>query len=311
MVAGIDIGGTKVAVGLVDDEGTLIVSTEIPIQLDRGPANARDRIINVLRQQIVETGVRLRGIGIGCTGPADPVTGEVGDVPTLPGWQGWNPVIELAEAFSVSAALENDADAAALGEAQWGAGKGKRTLVGITVGTGIGAGIVLNGEVYRGVSYSHPEIGHQIIEPDGPECTCGARGCWERLASGPALEQHYADEDPTEARRSGKEICELARRGDIKARHAMDIFIRYLGIGLSNVVTMLAPEVVAFSGSVMKSADLLLDPIRAIVRNNCRFIPVDRCEIVISSLGANAGIIGAAEVWRSRFGSRKLMREEA
>lgn len=309
MIAGIDIGGTKVAVGLVEDQGTVVVRAEIPIQLDRGPASARDRIINVLRQQIVETGTRLTGIGIGCTGPADPITGEVGDVPTLPGWNGWNPVTELADAFSVSAALENDADAAALGEAQWGAGKGKRTLVGITVGTGIGAGIILNGEVYRGVSYSHPEIGHQIIEPDGPQCTCGARGCWERLASGPALEQHYAEQNPTDARRSGKEICELARKGDRKAQHAVDVFVRYLGIGLSNVVTMLAPEVVAFSGSVMKSSDLLLGPVRAIVRNNCRFIPVEHCEIVISSLGANAGIIGAAQVWRSRFGSG-LMREE-
>ena len=94
------------------------------------------------------------------------------------------------------AALENDADAAALGEARWGAGKGKRTLVSITVGTGIGAGIILNGEVYRGVASAHPEIGHQIIEPGGPLCTCGAIGCWESLASGPAFEQWYAEQNP-------------------------------------------------------------------------------------------------------------------
>jgi glucokinase len=301
MIAGIDIGGTKIAVGLVNDQRVVVVRTEIPIQVELGPANARSRILKVLHKQVEETGAALTGIGIACTGPVDPMTGELGDVNTLVGWRGWNPVQELIEAFGVSAALENDADAAALGEARWGAGKGKHSLVSITVGTGIGAGIILNGEVYRGNKYAHPEIGHHIVEPDGPLCTCGASGCWESLASGPALEQWYAEQNSSEQHLTGKEICALARMGNVGAQQAVERLAKYLGIGLSNVVSMLVPEVIALSGSVMQSADLLLDRIRAIVRNNCRLVPADSCEITMSSLGSDAGLIGAAQVWHNRF----------
>ena len=303
MIAGIDIGGTKIALGLIDDNGVVVGHSKIPVQIDRGPAHARDRIVKELRKQLVETGAELMGIGIACTGPVDPITGELGDVPTLPGWQGWNPLRELADAFGVTVALENDADAAALGEARWGAGKGKRSVISITVGTGIGAGIILNGDVYRGAKQAHPEIGHHIVEPGGPLCTCGASGCWESLASGPALEQWYAEQNPNHDRRTGEDICMLARAGDAAAQRAVERLAKYLGIGLSNVMSMLMPEVIALSGSVMQSADLLLDPIRTIIRSNCRLVPAESCEIAVSSLGANAGLIGAAQVWHYRFNS--------
>ena len=301
MIAGIDIGGTKIALGLVDENGIVVTRGEIPIEVQSGPASARDRILTILHKQVSETGASLTGIGIACTGPVDPLTGELGDVNTLPGWEGWNPVLELADAFRVTAAMENDADGAALGEARWGRGRGKRSMVSITVGTGIGAGIILNGEVYRGANHSHPEIGHHIVEPGGPLCTCGASGCWESLASGPALELWYAEQNPGEERRSGKEICTLARANDAAAQRAVEHLAKYLGLGLSNVVSMLMPEVIALSGSVMQSADLLLDSIRASVRDNCRLVPAKDCEIAVSSLGANAGLIGAAQVWHSRF----------
>jgi len=301
MIAGIDIGGTKIALGLVDDNGVVVTRADISIEVQSGPESARDRMLTILRKQIFENDVSLRGIGIACTGPVDPLTGELGDVNTLPGWQGWNPVLELADAFSVTAAMENDADGAALGEARWGRGRHKRSMVSITVGTGIGAGIILNGDVYRGANHSHPEIGHHIVEPGGPLCTCGASGCWESLASGPALELWYAEQNPSDERRTGKEICALARNNHAAAQRAVDHLAKYLGLGLSNVVSMLMPEVIALSGSVMQSADLLLDSIRATVRNNCRLVPVEKCEIAVSSLGANAGLIGAAQVWHSRF----------
>lgn len=301
MIVGVDIGGTKIALGLVDNNGAVVIRTEIPVQVEHGPTNARDRILKILHKQVQETGAELMGIGIACTGPVDSITGELGNVNTLPGWQGWNPVRELTDAFGVPVAMENDADAAALGEARWGAGRGKRSLVSITVGTGIGAGIMLNGDVYRGAKHTHPEIGHHIVEPGGPLCTCGASGCWESLASGPALEQWYAEQNPNEDRRTGKEICALARTGDARAQRAVEHLAKYLGIGLSNVVSMLAPEVIALSGSVMQSADLLLGRIRTIVRNNCRLIPVESYEIALSSLGPNAGLIGAAQAWHNLF----------
>ena len=303
MIAGVDIGGTKVALGLIDSNGAVVTRVDIPIEVDRGPANARDRILKVMRQLNQQATGGFKGIGIGCTGPIDPITGEMGDVNTLPGWQGWNPMRELADEFKVTVALENDADAAALGEARWGAGKGKRSMVGLTVGTGIGAGIILEGKVYRGAGNAHPEIGHHIMEPDGPLCTCGATGCWEALAAGPSIEQWYAEQNPEDGVRTCKEICALARAGDAAAQRAVDRLARYLGIGLSNVIHMLMPEVIALSGSVMQSADLLLDPIRAIVCNNCRVVPSENCVITLSSLGGNAGLIGAAQVWHTRFDS--------
>src|SRR5580698_1951660 len=114
MIAGVDIGGTKIAVGLVNDRGEVIARTDTPIHVERGPQEALGRIIGILKAQVQKTGAVIEGIGIGSTGPVDPITGEFGDVNTLPGWQGWNPVVELAKEFQVSAAMENDADAAAL-----------------------------------------------------------------------------------------------------------------------------------------------------------------------------------------------------
>jgi glucokinase len=301
MIAGIDIGGTKIALGLVDNDGAVAARTAIPIEVENGPTGAGQRMVRVLRELIATNGVDLQGIGIACTGPINPITGLMGDVNTLPGWQGWNPVEEMAAAFGVRVALENDADGAALGEARWGAGKGKRSLISITVGTGIGGGIILNGSVYRGAANSHPEIGHHIVEPDGPLCTCGAHGCWESLAAGPAFEQWYAEQNPHDEHRHGKQICELARQGHLPARQAVDRLAKYLGLGIANVVSIFTPEVIALSGSVMGSADLLLEPIRAVVRDRCRLAPVESCEIVLSALGANTGILGAAQVWHSRF----------
>jgi glucokinase len=139
------------------------------------------------------------------------------------------------------------------------------------------------------------------VEPAGPLCTCGAIGCWESLAAGPAIEQWFVEQNPDSTARTCKEICMMARAGDAAAQRAVDRLAMYLGIGISNVIHMLMPEVIALSGSVMQSADLLLDKMRAIVRNNCRVVPSGFCEITLSSLGANAGLIGAAEVWHSRF----------
>ena len=301
VIAGIDIGGTKIAVGLVDDGGRVIVRGETPTDVERGPEAASAWILEILKAQTQQTGLPIAGIGIGCTGPVDPVTGELGDVCTLPGWQGWNPVRELSTALGVSIAMENDADAAALGEARWGAGRGKNSLISITVGTGIGAGIILDGQVYRGANGSHPELGHHIVEPSGPLCTCGASGCWESLASGPAMEQWYAEQNPEDVRRRGKEICAMARNGHAAAQQAVERLAKYLGLGLSNVVSMFMPEAIALSGGVMQSSDLLLDRIRLSVLSNSRLVPAEKCEIAVSFLGADAGLIGAAQVWHSRF----------
>jgi glucokinase len=307
MVGAVDVGGTKIAVGIVDAEGEVLSSVESPTNADGPYQDAIDRTVAMLRSVIADTGTKVEGIGIGSTGPVDPSTGEIGNVNFFPHWQGQNPVKDLEKAFGVRVAMENDADAAALGEAGWGAGKNKSRLIYVTVGTGIGVGIILDGHVYRGVDRAHPEIGHHVIDPSGPPCLCGFRGCWESLAAGPAmvnwLEKNMPADYPHRGQLTAKRICELAISGDDWAQRAVKREAHYLGLGLANLVTIFVPDAIVLGGSVMKSAYLFLDDIRKIIAASCTFVPWDRMELRLASLGEQTNLIGAARVWYHRFSS--------
>jgi glucokinase len=300
-IGAVDIGGTKIAVGLVDERGNLLDREEMPTAATEGFTESLERIARALAAVRLRTGVELRGIGIGCTGPVDPISGEIGVVEFLPGWRGANPVRALAERFGVTAAMENDADAAALAEFEWGAGRGKRNLICVTVGTGIGGGIVLNGSLYRGVGGAHPEVGHHVIDDSGPQCFCGARGCWEVLARGPAMVERVLRESPTAGQGlTARGVCELARSGDPVAAREVAREGRYLGLGIANLITLYAPDTIALAGSVMESLDLFLPAIRAVVHDSCGLVPADRVEIAPAALGAAAPLVGAAAVWLHR-----------
>jgi glucokinase len=305
MIGAVDIGGTKIAVGVVDDDGRVLSRMECPTDAERGYAEALMRIEQMLRALVISADVELTGIGIGSTGPVDPFTGEIGEVNFFPAWRGNNPVADLARIFGVRVAMENDADAAALAEAAWGAGKGKQRLIYVTVGTGIGAGIVLDGQLYRGVDGAHPEIGHHVIDSSGPRCMCGFHGCWESLAAGPAMVGWVESTMPADyahrANLTAKRICELAIEGDELARQAATREAHYLGLGLANLVTIFAPDAIVLGGSVMKSAILFLDGIRATIVRCCRFVPFEKADLAMASLGEDANLIGAARVWYHRF----------
>jgi glucokinase len=161
-------------------------------------------------------------------------------------------------------------------------------------------GIVLNGKLYRGVDGAHPEIGHQVIDASGPQCYCGARGCWEVLAAGPAMTA-WMNEQGTEVGLTAKEISAMAAAGHQLARQAVAREAHYLGLGLANLVTIFCPEVIVLGGSVMASASLFLDGIHDEIRRNCTQVPYEQTEIRLSSLGPHAAIIGAARVWHHRF----------
>src|SRR5438270_1109468 len=183
--------------------------------------------------------------------------GEFGDVDFLPGWRGKSPVKDLAQIFNVSVALGNDGDAAALAEASWGAGKNRSRLIYVTVGTGIGGGIILDSKLYRGVDGAHPEVGHQVLDASGPQCSCGFRGCWESLAAGPAMvawiERNAPADYPHGQGITAKHICELAAAGDLVALEAVAHEAMYLAIGLANLINLFTPDAIVLSGSVMKS----------------------------------------------------------
>jgi glucokinase len=307
LIAAVDIGGTKMAVGMVNDRGEVLARLETPTEPELGYAAALARVEDLLHQVAKKAGESITGIGIGSTGPVDPFTGEIGEVNFFPNWSGSNPVADLARKFSISVAMENDADAAALAEAAWGAGRGSKRLIYVTVGTGIGVGLVFDGCLYRGVNQAHPEIGHHVVDPSGPPCVCGFRGCWESLAAGPAmvawLEQEAPPGYPHKGQLNGKLICEFAIRGDAWAIRAVERETYYLGLGLANLVTIFAPDSIVLSGGVMQSAALFLDGIQKMIRESCRLVPFEKTELTLASLGADTNLIGAARVWHHRFGS--------
>jgi glucokinase len=313
-IGAVDIGGTKIAVGMVDENGTLLAKMESPTGVDWDYAKGLELVAGMLRQTALEAGREISGIGIGSTGPVHPFTGQFGDIDFLPKWRGRNPVRDLARIFKVRVALENDGDASALAEASWGSGRNKPSLIYVTIGTGIGGGIISHGKLYRGVDASHPEIGHHIVDSSGPLCSCGFRGCWESLASGPAIaawfhrqldSQGPADDlygkHPDGARVDARRIYELAAQGDSLARSAVERETYYLAIGLANLINLFVPDAIVLGGSVMKGAGLFLDEIRAVLRQGCRFVPWERVELTLASLGDNANLIGAARVWHDRY----------
>ena len=306
LIGAVDIGGTKIAVGMVDGDGKVLCKTESPTEAASGYDNALARIAEMLRHTAREAGEEISGIGIGCTGFVDPGRGAIVDADFLPGWQGRSLAEDLAREFQVSAALENDGDASALAEAAWGAGKAKSRLIYVTVGTGIGGGIILDGRLYRGSDMAHPEIGHHVIDTSGPECTCGYRGCWEALATGPAMASWYVENlrgaDRSAGALNSAQICELARQGNELAKQAVQREAFYLGLGSANLINLFVPDVIVFGGSVMKSADLFLEAMREVIRRGCRFVPAEKTELVLASLAEDANLIGAARVWHHRFG---------
>ena len=304
MTGAVDIGGTKIAVGVVDDNGKVLSRMEAPTDPNRY-SDSIELIAHMLRRTSQKAGGQLTGIGIGSTGPVDPMRGEFGDVDFLPGWRGKSPVKDLSTVFGVRVALENDGDAAALAEAGWGAGRNRSRFIYVTVGTGIGGGIVLDGKLYRGVDGAHPEVGHHVIDPAGPQCTCGFRGCWESLAAGPAMAawlQHNAPADYPHRDITARRIFELARDGDAWALKSVETEAFYLGLGLANLINLFTPDAIVLSGSIMKSSDLFLERVRSLIRSGCRFVPAEKTELTLASLGDDTNLIGAARVWHYRFG---------
>lgn len=293
-----DIGGTKIAVGMVDESGQLFARFENPTDPNRGPGYGLALVCEMLWKASSQAGGKMNGIGIGCTGPVDPFTGTLGPNEFLPGWEGLNLVDELQREFSVKVALENDADAAALGEYAWGAGKGVDHLIYVTVSTGIGCGIVLDGKLYRGADGSHPEIGHHVIDPSGPLCFCGASGCWESLACGPALAREGK-------MNSAQEVCAAAERGESTALKAVEREGYYLGLGLANLVTLFIPNVITLGGGVMRSHHLFWDAIQATIRKTCGLVPYKKTTLVPVTPGMDINLLGAACVWLHRYGESK------
>jgi len=215
----------------------------------------------------------------------------------------------MEKAFSVPVTLENDADVAALGEYWQGAGISIRRLYAVTVGTGIGTALILNGEIYRGVDGSHPEGGHMVLDPNGPLCYCKMRGCWESLCAGPAIERQAREADLTGSRLlemaagerekiEARMVFDAARMGDSVALSILDRFTRYFIQGILNVCILFVPDVIVLSGGVMRSADLFMPKLGQALQAYTEMVPAYRVHIIPAKLGYYAGLYGAAyTIW--------------
>lgn len=295
---GVDIGGTKMAAAALTIGGDIIARTELEARAAEGAPRVIARLVRALHA--IEQNDELMGIGIGCTGPVDPRTGHVMNPYTLPTWDDVDIVSPLAEEFQTLVVLENDCDAAVLGEFWRGAAQGAQNAIYVTVGTGIGAGLILQGKLYRGVGMVAGEFGHTTIDHAGLECYCGSRGCLEMYASGPAIAKAYQARTGA-SHKTAREVIQAARDGDADASAVIEQAAHYLGIGLANLISLLAPDVIVLGGGVMEEFELFQRAIRDAIERNVAMVPWQQVKIAHAALGANAGVVGAAKAFLERM----------
>ncbi|MFA5026506.1 MAG: ROK family protein [Candidatus Methylomirabilota bacterium] len=306
-VLAIDIGGTKLAAGVVDAAGTMRARTEVPTRAAEGLEPVLGRIIDLGRETLARaegSGLAVQRIGVGCAGPVDRQRGMVRNPPNLPGWEQVPLRERIRAVFGLPTILENDANAAALGEYRYGAGRGAGSLVYYTVSTGIGGGIVLGGRLWHGFADAAGEVGHMTVQPDGPRCGCGNRGCLEAVASGPSMVRR-AREALQAGRTSrlgsrpdftARELAAAVREGDELAAEIWSEAVRCLGIGVAAVINILAPERIVIGGGISRAGDLLFAPLRDEVRRRVKLPPLESIPILPAALGPDVGILGAAAV---------------
>jgi len=294
MIGAIDIGGTKIAVGLVSEAGQLVDSIVLSTDKSRPYPEMLAAVAAALESLLLKQPAELHGIGIGVTGRIHP-DGSLQPNQFLPQWSSRNPACDLGLRFGVAAAIENDADAAALAEYYWGAYRGAERFIYITVSTGIGGGMVLHGHLYRGVDGVHPEMGHHVIDPHGPPCFCGAHGCWESLASGTALAA-WTRQNGGQPGWDARCVCDLAEQGHPLALQAVAREGRYLGIGLANLITTFAPDCITLGGGLMQRWELFRDAACAVIQRQCGLVPWQKTRLGVSQL-QHPGLLGAAAVF--------------
>ncbi|NLS16303.1 ROK family protein [Rhizobium sp. P40RR-XXII] len=302
-----DLGGTELRAALVDDKGCLLAFSSLSTDATGGPAAVIRQIELLAETVLAETpGLSPIGIGIGAPGPLDPDAGVVIAAPTLAGWHEVPLADILQNHFQLPVRLENDANAAALGEWQYGAGHGARSMVFVTVSTGIGGGVIADGRILHGRRGLAAEIGHMTITSEGERCFCGAVGCFEAVASGTALGRRAtARTRPSDgsmlrklsndAEVTGRHVVEAGRKGDAAALELLNAEARWLGIGFTNLLHLYSPDVLVMGGGISHGFDLLHDQMVATVRE--RAMPAYRdVPIVAAQLGRHAGLIGAASL---------------
>jgi glucokinase len=324
-IIGLDLGGTKISGAAVSVDGSQVVGLRsIPTQSELGAEGVIDRIIALVEGVMIdtmnETGVGRKGflgIGTGAPGPLDREKGIVVVAPNL-GWKDFPMRDRIEKRLGLPTTLDNDANCATVGEWWLGAARGGRNVVGITIGTGIGGGLIINGELYHGASDVAGEIGHTTIDVNGRHCKCGNYGCLEAYASGPAIATRAREAlvredmasmlpsmvDGALERITAETVYDAAKKGDGLANEIVRDTARYLGAGLATLLNVINPDTVVIAGGVLRAGEALLAPLRAEVRRRAFRPAVKACRIVPAELPGTAGVVGAVATFKmARLGS--------
>jgi len=308
---GVDLGGTQLRVAVADDRGRLRTVVRRPTEAARGRQHVINRIVAAVKDALQEDGTaprRVRALGIGLPGPVDPAAGLVISPANLPGFKNVPLNRILTRATGIPSFLHHDAHLAALGEHKRGAARGATEVIYVTVSTGIGAGLVLRGELYAGAHGIAGEIGHIVVQRDGPLCTCGNRGCVEAIASGTGIgraARELAPQTPSSVLHllenpGPEDVARAARAGDALATSILENAGAYLGIAIGTLVNLFNPQLIVLGGSVLKAGAPLLRPMRRSMNASSWKASRRGLRIVPPALGDDVGLIGAVEFARLR-----------
>jgi len=314
---GVDLGGTNLRAAIADtDTGQILHQRRCPTLAAEGQAAVIGRIVQLIEELTQECGMpacQIMGVGVGVPGTPDIDAGVIQFLPNLPGkWLNVPLQSIIEEKVKLPVALINDVRAITLGEWIFGAGRGCETLVCLAIGTGIGGGVVVNGQFHLGIGGTAGEFGHHVVEVNGLPCGCGGKGCLELYASGPAIAAMGVKEvmhghttrigelvDHDLNRIEAEVVVQAALEGDAIAKDILQRVGTYLGIAVGNILGVLSPQKVIFGGGVSRAGDLLLKPIVQTVNERVHVIPVERVEFALAELGMQGGLIGAA-LWAKR-----------
>lgn len=319
---GVDLGGTNLRAAIADtDTGEICYQRKCPTLATEGQEAVIQRIVQLIIELTQVSGIPandIKGVGIGVPGTPDVDTGVIQFLPNLPGkWLNVPLQTIVQEHVHLPVALINDVRAITLGEWMFGAGRGAKTMACLAIGTGIGGGVVVNGQFHLGIGGTAGEFGHHVVEVDGLPCGCGGKGCLELYASGPAIAAMGVKEvmhghttrigelvNYDLNRIDAEIIFQAARQGDPVAKGIIERVGMYLGIAVGNILGIISPQRVVFAGGVSRAGDLLLTPIVKTVNERVHVIPVAKVEFVLAELGIDGGLVGAALWARRRFEGR-------
>ncbi|MFR9673226.1 ROK family transcriptional regulator [Streptomyces sp. TR06-5] len=307
-VVGVDFGHTHLRVAVGNLAHRVIAEEAEPIDVDASAQEGFDRAEALVQRLVGAAGIprdKIVGVGLGVPGPIEQETGALGSTAILPGWAGTRPREELAERLGVPVYVDNDANLGALGEKVWGSGRGASDLAYIKIGSGVGAGLVINDRIYRGPGGTAGEIGHITLDESGPVCRCGNRGCLETFTAAryvlPLLHSTHGPDITVPA------VVQLARDGDPGCRRVVADIGRHIGSGVASLCNLLNPSRIVLGGDLAEAGDLLLDPVRDSVARYAIPSAARRLAVAPGMLGGRAEVLGALALVLNEMGDASLL----